>query len=846
MSLFSYTDSDGKEFTAKDTAENRVSVKNQGYTITEGLGKTITEVARGADEVMGDHVISKYSPTMIVPRLVTKGVAGLGDARTNEEIRADKLIYEDSDGKQFTTTNNPENVKALTEQGYKIHDLTTEGARGMASAFGEQSQNQYLFGIPHMLDNPEEKKRHEDLAKENPVSNIAGGVAGTAASLLTPGLNGAKAASLAERASVLGLEKLGVEGVSLGGKAAQIIAGEAARGVTYATPHALAEAVINEDPKKAGQELLLGLGIGGLFGVGRFGVGQAVEKIAAKVTPELLNEKANQLLLDQAGLTAAQKVKLPDEEKAVQLLVENGVFGSSKKETAQNIKKLVEESGPGVGKVVSSLDKGLEKAIEMPKPEGMSVFGFDYRKLSSEISALSHDMVGPLREGEKKIVEDSANQILAVGDKFATKEGSLTFEKAQELKKIMQGEANYRTDASDNVNMTRKAIASMTRQEMEMAADRTATAVADPKLIEQWGKYRGIFAAGKTLEKAADKVLNAKGETSSILDLGLHHIGPFKAAGVYAGHLAGPIGAYVGGAIGGKADKLLFSYLKENVGTKMALWLKKQANNPDLPSYIALAASANAKEKIAGISGAIENMAVRGAVAATTHDPIKKILGEEANGRSKDQQFDMFSKHVTDSQGNPEATKAHINQLLSPIAEKHLAMGDSLMEDSLKKMEYIYNILPKNPDANKPFVRNEKWKPTKIQLNDFNKQLAVADDPFHVISELKAGTLTSKQVATLSYLNPEILQAMRDEVAKIAYSGKAPDLTYQQKLQVSLLMGQSMVKSLDYIQPAQAAYQGFGPVDPGAAGPPPTGRAPKMNPKSAEKHATLSQRLNGK
>ena len=59
MAEFTYKDSDGKEFSAKDTAENRASVKNQGYEISEGIGKTISEGARGIEEAILSHPITK-------------------------------------------------------------------------------------------------------------------------------------------------------------------------------------------------------------------------------------------------------------------------------------------------------------------------------------------------------------------------------------------------------------------------------------------------------------------------------------------------------------------------------------------------------------------------------------------------------------------------------------------------------------------------------------------------------------------------------------------------------------------------------------------------------------------
>jgi len=811
MSEFTYEDSAGKEFTAKDTADNRVAVENQGYTIKESLSKTITEAARGADEVMGDHIISKYNPAMLIPRGLMKGIASLGDARTNEEIRADKLIYSDSSGKEFTAKNTPENIKSLSEQGYKIHDLTTEGARGMASAFGEQSQNQYLLGIPHMTDTPEEKARHNALAEANPGMNIAGGIVGFGAGMATPGLNMVKGARLAEQGVVRGLEALGVEaGAGLASKAAVTVAKEAAAGAVYSAPRALAEATLNENPKAAAEHLGVGIGIGVLFGLGRFGLGEAAERLttsAVSAAGETTATRGERMLADQIGLKAKEQANMPP--TMMQELVDAGVFTGNKKEIAQNILNLTKENGPKIGDALKSLDKGLEGVVEKgATPTLGEVHGFDFNKVASEVSALGHGITGTLRKAESKIVSDSAEHILAIGEKFANKEGSLPFDEAQKLKVLLQDQAKWdklgKAAVSTPENNLRIQIATMAKNELEAAADRVSSASGDAKLIAEWGQAKNLYGYSKQLEKAAERSLYGK-DSSGLLDAinSAKSIGIGAAAGhVFEHSILGPLGglAYSAG------KKILAKAYNDTGKTKLGLWLMKRASSDDFASYLAVDASAAAKDRINQIPSQIQNMVTQGAIAATTHDPIKAILGADANGLTKEQQFNKYSQHVTEAQSNPERTKARLAELIDPIGDVHTPLGDIMMEDSLKKMEYLYSILPKNPDANQPFIRNEKWKPTTQQLNEHNKLLAVANDPYHVLKELEQGTLTSKQVATLAYLNPEILQSMRDEIIKMAYSGKAVNLSYQQKLNVSLLMGTNMTKSLGYVQPLQAAY----------------------------------------
>ena len=77
------------------------------------------------------------------------------------------------------------------------------------------------------------------------------------------------------------------------------------------------------------------------------------------------------------------------------------------------------------------------------------------------------------------------------------------------------------------------------------------------------------------------------------------------------------------------------------------------------------------------------------------------------------------------------------------------------------------------------------------------------------------------------------------KITKIAYSGKV-QLSYQQKLSVSLLMGENMVKSLDYMEPLQSSYMITGAPPESTGG----GKKPKMDSKkNPAANPTTAQRL---
>jgi hypothetical protein len=136
-------------------------------------------------------------------------------------------------------------------------------------------------------------------------------------------------------------------------------------------------------------------------------------------------------------------------------------------------------------------------------------------------------------------------------------------------------------------------------------------------------------------------------------------------------------------------------------------------------------------------------------------------------------------------------------------------------------LEYLVRQMPKDPSAHLPFSHREQWDASKISQVDkdnFNKILAVANNPMHIVEELKNNTLTPKQVAAAEFLNPEITRLIRQIAIDEGYNGKH-DLSLAQKMQMSILLGQNVSNALNQVPTLQQAYV---PTNPGSVnGPPP-------------------------
>lgn len=402
---FSYVDSSGQKYEAKDTPANRLNVVKQGYKVDESILRTVGEVARGAESAYPDWTLA--IPTTWVPRLLMKGVAAATGAPADEDLpkykgpESGKLVYLDTDGAQHEAKDTPGNRAKITEQGYKIptaeelrviNDPAYSGARGAVKTYVANAQNEYLFGLPAMAADkgllPEgtfspalqDKNLRQALEKENPTAEKLGMVAGTVANLLTPGLNFGGEAGLAAKAGARATNvaaRLGVSGESALGRVVLGAAEHAGRGAVYAAPRAGGALVINEDPKAAGEILLAGVGIGALLGGG----GQ-IGKMAAARGSQAATSAVEKFVEKSGGIEAANAAV---REKVVDT-VANKVIGSSLKlagvakggpigyvaaEAAQSVlgptvKKAVERAydDPRVQKMITTLASGIGRGIQ--------------------------------------------------------------------------------------------------------------------------------------------------------------------------------------------------------------------------------------------------------------------------------------------------------------------------------------------------------------------------------------------------------------------------------------------------------------------------------------------------
>ena len=258
--------------------------------------------------------------------------------------------------------------------------------------------------------------------------------------------------------------------------------------------------------------------------------------------------------------------------------------------------------------------------------------------------------------------------------------------------------------------------------------------------------------------------------------------------------------------MGGLAWKSFRNYMNNGGWVKGVRAMQGLGESTSVGSHMIINAADTLNQHLSTIPGALKIMAnktIRENIAKENNDnAIKTALGEDASGLTKDQQLNKLMTRLTTNAG--ASKQDDYNQ----IFQDHPDVAKQVEAQRQKVAEYLVSQLPKDPSGHMPFSHDDKFdasKMTSAQKQDFSKIVAVANNPMHLLEEMKNGTLSSKQVATASALNPEILRLMRQAVIDEGYH-KNHDLSYSQKLQVSILLGQNIISSLNNVKQLQSDY----------------------------------------
>jgi hypothetical protein len=602
---------------------------------------------------------------------------------------------------------------------------------------------------------------------ETPEGKMAekGGYAGTAgvlaASMMAPGLMGENALAGAAGAAVRAAKL-----PSMIGEAGALVA----QGVSRSVPW-IADSTFKGDYKLAGEQILIGGGLelfmGGAFGAyNSFKASKAagaIEKLPGQINSTLESMGAKKPILDQA---LENKTKLMDALESAGLKKTSNVDGT--------ISAL---------KAVSS----GEKMESLSKLDDLTKINTVHLASDLEIAVKGKQLQLPFNAEKPQISEDLASSVKTLTSKL---EALGSEAKLSDVAKIASDlTKDFNPIAPSELGIANKDLHEVLMNKIFSVGD-AAVDKMSPKLLDQWATEKSIAQGSKTmLDSFAADVIAAKqsGQTVPKINLG-YDIGRALIKKIpIVGETAAVIlngGDYVRGVI-----PSVVKSLTKNVDSSGNAWILKNTSNPNIGSYLALNNWIAGAKTISKAPEVLQNLGAKIPLAfMTPKTPIKDILGDQANGLSKDQQFNKVSDSFAKLASSQQTRDSYIGALTGPFQQNHPELAAELKAHIENKIAVINNVLNSyNKKEPVLFGDNSKQMPSIAQKADIESGLATIQNPYSLIDKFNSNTITNKDVSLVQQVNPAILSAVRESLVK---ESSKIELTGQQRISMGILLGQ--------------------------------------------------------
>lgn len=695
-------------------------------------------------------------------------------------------------------------------------------------------------------------------AEHNPVAEIGG-------ALRDPGLQRAEARTVEQvseaHPAAYGVGAVGGEiGSALAGgelasgltKAAGLtgVARAAAEGAIYSA-EPVAKAIINKDPAASAEALALGVGLNvalhGAFGaIAKLpgAAAEGVEKVQgalrSKFAPQLTQEEAENVIGRKVlGLTSA-KIAAAREEiapalKAAGVTAEDVAEGRA----LAKVQKL-EESGPAIGRAIKALDtfEGKAPVIEehlanaqaelrkLLPPEVLeseaAAASLKAGKLALKEAASSSERLaarGVISEAESRIeavgklsplAEQASKALQPILDQIDAAAGKGTFEETQALKKFIGGQTNF---AADNgfANQLRKRAYGIVAENVGRAEDAAAEGLGSAEAVEGLRQQRGAYALHKLFGDAADRLAARQAPEELTHLLGGPSTGSGHMLPHFVLHAFGlPSGINAALALTG-VPQLVKSYVQKQSLRGAAAKLLNESSAP-ATSTLVHALERQSLELSESVKGFFGSLGTREAEKPLDTTGGLRGFIPDANGRSHSQQLASLQRLVTQAQTDPTAAAARLEHVVAPLRAEGLhEVAQAYTDHQLRLLKVLQAILPKDPDLlakAHPFaakVTGDEISPATRAR--YQRALTVAADPRALLHLVKNNQISQGDVAIAAAVNPSTLQKLRDAVIAEGMKAK-PDLNYQQRLSMGILLGQHIDESTEQIPQLQSVYAG--------------------------------------
>jgi hypothetical protein len=147
---------------------------------------------------------------------------------------------------------------------------------------------------------------------------------------------------------------------------------------------------------------------------------------------------------------------------------------------------------------------------------------------------------------------------------------------------------------------------------------------------------------------------------------------------------------------------------------------------------------------------------------------------------------------------NPNLMIEKVTEIVSGLSETGAPTVAAAFGAKAQNMiGYIADNVPKPKTVPNVFM-NRPYQPSSQEISQFERKMAVLADPFVVIDALADNSLTKEHVESLSANYPKLYEAIQYRIFDTMVKEK-PELPYQARLKLSLLMGADVDNSLSSI-----------------------------------------------
>ena len=181
--------------------------------------------------------------------------------------------------------------------------------------------------------------------------------------------------------------------------------------------------------------------------------------------------------------------------------------------------------------------------------------------------------------------------------------------------------------------------------------------------------------------------------------------------------------------------------------------------------------------------------------AKAPFEKTNEIIIQENVPEFKDlRKFKETPEDIYKLYSDPQYFEEQFNKNNAELIFAYPAMVEPLKNKLYKQVEYLAQTLPKEEPGR--FIFDGPKPVSDLQKQEFERRADVIEDPRHILNSLKNNSLTSDAVSVFKVFYPNLYQQVVRKIFDLAPEDVSK-LNYDQKQQVSILLGQPMTNALD-------------------------------------------------